>query len=176
MSSFSAQSVEISSKIDNLNMGLTAISQTIALVSKDMDHVRDDVKRQEQRLNETNFDIDQLRFENAHLEKEISNARKVLDSSLQTKTALEAEVNIEKVKVDELNGELDTYRNNVTALKMKASALSERFLSVEDKKNFLEEGIKTDKERLNTLFSEGQRSETRIQELDQEYADKENRC
>jgi len=173
LSSFSAQSVEISSKIDNLNMGLTAISQTIALVSKDMDHVRDDVKRQEQRLNETNFDIDQLRFENAHLEKEISNARKVLDSSLQTKTALEAEVNIEKVKVDELNGELDTYRNNVTALKMKASALSERFKSVEDKKNFLEEGIKTDKERLNTLFSEGQRSETRIQELDQEYADKE---
>ena len=167
------QITESSSRIDNLNLGISGVQQTIALVSKDMDHVREDVKRQEQRLSELTFDIDQLRFENAHLEKEIENAKKTLQTSSELKVGLESELQAEKTRIDQLTGELDTHRNNVLALKMKSSALSERFKSVEEKKMFLEEGIKTDKERLNTLWGDGERHGNRLKELDGEYADNE---
>ena len=164
---------ESSSRVDNLNLGISSVQQTIALVSKDMEHIREDVKRQEQRLSELTFDIDQLRFENSHLEKEIENAKKTLQSNAEIKAKLDVEVQSEKAKIDSLTAELDTYRNNVLNLKMKASTLSERFKSVEDKKLFLEEGIKTDRDRLNTLLTDGERHGNRLKELDSEYADNE---
>lgn len=168
-----SQSSEVFTRIENLNLGVAGVQQTIALVSKDMEHVREDVRRQEQRLNELNFDLDQLRFENAHLEKEIENSRNTMRSSAELKGTLEAETSTERARLDQLTAELDSCRNNVTTLKMKATALSERFKSVEDKKKFLEEGINTDKERLNTLYSEGERSGNRIKELENEYSENE---
>ncbi len=164
---------ETSSRIENLNLGISGVQQTIALVSKDMDHIREDVKRQEQRLSELTFDIDQLRFENAHLEKEIDNAKKTVQTSAEIKTKLEVEVRAEKSRIDSLTSELDIHRNNVLTLKMNSSALSERFKSVEDKKLFLEEGIKTDKERLNTLWNDGERHGNRLKELDNEHTENE---
>ncbi len=164
---------ESSSRVDNLNLGISSVQQTIALVSKDMEHIREDVKRQEQRLSELTFDIDQLRFENSHLEKEIENAKKTLQSNTEIKAKLDVEVQSERARIDSLTAELDTYRNNVLNLKMKASTLSERFKSVEDKKLFLEEGIKTDRDRLNTLLTDGERHGNRLKELDTEYADNE---
>jgi len=70
-------------------LGINGISMELASLSKELELTRENVKRQEQRLSETNFDVDQIRFENNHLANELQNTQTVLESSAKAKEELD---------------------------------------------------------------------------------------
>ncbi|MFH1223472.1 MAG: chromosome segregation protein SMC [Pseudomonadota bacterium] len=163
-------SVETASKIDKINLDLSSIAVDVASLSKELDSVRNDFKRQEQRLSETNFEIDQLNFENSHLNKEIESARTLLGSSGDSKLNIENELKGEKSKLDVLAADVEMMRKNVTDLKVYASQVAERFKTVDERRRFLREAIDSDKSRLTALCDENQRASTRVSDLDGEFA------
>ena len=156
-------------KATELNIALSETSVAVASVSKELDGAKSDLTRQEQRLSEVKFDIDQLRFENSHLEKEIEAARAIQQESFAKKQNLEAEIGQFKGALEQASSELETFRANVTDLKVRESAIAERFKSVDERRKFLFEAFEGDKNRLGELCSENETAASKAQELEQEY-------
>jgi chromosome segregation protein len=167
-SKINSEIADVSSRLDNYNVGINGLSMELASLSKELELTRENVKRQEHRLNETNFDIDQIKFENNHLENELKSAQTILDSSGKAKEEIEAEIRDNKFKLEGISLELNSMRENVTRLKVDASTISERFRSVEERKTMLDESITTDRDRLNNFYAEGERSQNREAELTQD--------
>ncbi|MEI6092968.1 MAG: chromosome segregation protein SMC, partial [bacterium] len=165
---------ELDGKINNCNTGLSNISMELASLSKELELTRENVKRQEQRLGETSFDLDQVRFENNHLTKEIENAINVLSSSGEAKRNLEEELRNDKSRLDAIGSELENLRRSVTELRVNASTIGERFRSVDERKQFLQEALNGDRDRLNNLYGEGERSQNREAELTGDYENTKN--
>ena len=175
LETINAEYNELSSKVaftdtreTELNTALSETAVAIASVSKELDGARSDLTRQEQRLSETKFDIDQLRFENSHLEKEIEAAKNLQQESSGTKQRLEEEIGQIKGTLEQVSSELESVRSNVTDLKVRASAIAERFKSADERKKFLVEALEGDKTRLNGLYSENETASGKTQELAQE--------
>jgi len=168
-SRFTGELNEIAGRIEGCSQGLSGLSTELASLSKELELTKENIKRQEQRLSETSFDLDQVRFENNHLSKEIENSKSVLGTSGDAKRTLEAELREDKSRLDSMGAELESLRRSVTELRVRASTISERFRSVEERKQFLQEALNGDKERLNNLYAEGERSQNREKELSEEY-------
>ena len=160
---------EVSGRIDGCNLGLSGLTAELASLSKELELTRENVKRQEQRLSETNFDLDQVRFENNHLSKEIENSKNIQSSSSDAKKNIEEQLSGDKAQLDAVGAELEGLRKFVTELRINASTISERFRSVEERKQFLQEALNGDKERLNNIYGEGERIQNREKELTDEY-------
>jgi chromosome segregation protein len=165
---------DIYGKLESCNSGLSGLAAELASLSKELELTKENVKRQEQRLSETTFDLDQVRFENNHLSKEIDNSRNILAMSGEAKRLLENELREDKSRMDAISGELENLRRSVTELRVTASTISERFRSVEERKQFLQEALNGDRERLNNLHGEGERAQNRERELTEEYEGTKN--
>ncbi len=165
----SASIAATETKALELSSTLSETAVAIASVSKELDGAKSDLSRQEQRLSETKFDVDQLRFENSHLEKEIESAKGVQQESSSIKQKLETEIGQIKGTLEQVTTELETFRSNVTELKVRASAIAERFKSVDERKKFLVEALEGDKTRLAALYSENESASSKTSELEQEY-------
>jgi len=156
-------------KVAELTIALSDTAVAVASVSKELDGAKSDLTRQEQRLSEAKFDIDQLRFENSHLEKEIEASRITQQESSGKKHMLEAEINQFKGTLEQAYIELEIFRSNVTDLKVRASAIAERFKSVDERRKFLLEAFEGDKHRLGELCSENETAANKTLELEQEH-------
>lgn len=165
---------DLEGRVNNCNTGLSNLSMELASLSKELELTRENVKRQEQRLGETSFDLDQVRFENNHLTKEIENSKSILASSGEAKRNLEEELKNDKSRIDSIGAELENLRRSVTELRVNASTIGERFRSVDERKQFLQEALNGDRERLNNLYSEGERSQNREKELSGDYDNTRN--
>jgi len=156
-------------RVTELTIAFSETAVSVASVSKELDGSRSDLTRQEQRLSEVKFDIDQLRFENSHLEKEIGSSRITQQESAGKKQILEGEISKFKGALEQAYAELETFRANVTDLKVRASAIAERFKSVDERRKFLLEAFEGDKHRLGELCSENETATSKTQELLQEH-------
>jgi len=164
-------SVETTARIDAINIEISTMAVNVASISKELDSVRSDFKRQEQRLAEITFELDQLKFENDHLRKEIDAAKVTVDSSGQLKASIGAELKDEKSRLDIINADLNMMRENVTNLKIYASEVAAKFESVDERRKFLKDAVDSDKNRLKTLHEEEARTNNRANELAQEFED-----
>ncbi|MBN1113959.1 MAG: chromosome segregation protein SMC [Oligoflexia bacterium] len=158
----------INSSMENTKNDINRLSVEIASLSKETDAAREDTKRQEQRLSEITFDIDQLCFENDHLEREIKSSTDISGQSGELIKQVESEIEAKKNYLNSLNRELEILRGNLTDLKVSASAVSERFRGIEERKNFLASALESDTARLDNLGGEQERAKVRASELTQE--------
>jgi chromosome segregation protein len=168
VSVFKEESEKLELEMQASKEEVSNINVKIASFTKETDLVKEDLNRKEKRLEELNFEIDQLRFENSHLEKSAEEAKTVLKESGENKSWHEAKIQELDKKIKEFELALDGTRREVTDANIHYSTLTEKFRGVEERKAFLEEALKADKNRINNLTEENSRNINRKEELEKE--------
>lgn len=161
--------------IDNFRNNLSCYAIDEASLLKEFENSNDELSKINQRIAELSFDIDQLLFENIHLEKELSTAKDNKITVADKKVLFDGKFSEIRFLREQNQKNLIPARENLTKISIHFSTINERFKSVTERKAFLEEAISTDTIRYNNLKIEDENSSSRLNELNLEIKNlKEN--